>query len=265
MRLLQRYARLYWNFIRFSCAQASAFRAEFWMRIFMDVFYYAAAIGFYKILFYQTGELVGWNEQEAMVFVALYLLLDAIQMVLISNNSWWFPALIHRGDLDYYLVRPVSTLFFISVRDVGVASLVKVMMAIGIVTWAISNVPHPLSLGQLTLSLVLLLNGVFLFYCLRWLSIIPVFWSQTGRGLDNLFWQMNDLMQRPDAIYRGIFRTLLVTIIPFSLMASFPARIAIEGISWRVILHALCASVWMFAILLWVWRRGLKIYSSASS
>jgi ABC-type uncharacterized transport system permease subunit len=39
------------------------------MRIFMDVFYYGAAIGFYKILFCQTGELVGWNEQEALLVV----------------------------------------------------------------------------------------------------------------------------------------------------------------------------------------------------
>jgi ABC-2 type transport system permease protein len=265
MKLVQRYARLYWNFIRFSCAQASAFRAEFWMRIFMDIFYYGAAIGFYKILFYQTGELVGWNEQEALLFVGLYLLLDAIQMVCIATNSWWFPALIHRGDLDYYLVRPVSTLFFVSLRDVGVASVINVLLALGIVAWAISNLPQPVSIGQLVVSMILLVNGTFLFYCLRWLSIVPVFWSQAGRGLDNVFWQMNDLMQRPDAIYHGVFRIVLVTVIPFALMASFPARIAIEGISWGIILHALCASVWMFGILLWIWKRGLKIYSSASS
>jgi len=235
------------------------------MRIFMDVFYYAAAIGFYKLIFHQTGDLVGWSESEAMVFVGLYLLLDAIQMVCIANNSWWFPAIIQRGDLDYYLVRPVSTLFFISVRDIGIASVVNVLLALGILVWAVGNLPYSIGVAQLTLSLVLLLNGVFLFYCLRWLSILPVFWSQTGRGLDNLFWQMNDLMQRPDAIYRGMFRIILVTVIPFALMASFPARIAVEGVSWGIILHALCASIWMFMLLLFVWRRGLKIYSSASS
>ncbi len=263
--IITRYAKLYWNFIRFSFAQASALRAEFWMRIFMDVFYYAAAIGFYKLIFHQTGELVGWSEQDAMLFVGLYLLLDGLQMTLFANSSWWFPALVNRGDLDYYLVRPVSTLFFISLRDISLASLVNVMMAASIVVWAIVNLPHPITLAQIALSFILLLNGLFIFYCLRWLFMLPVFWSQMGRGLDNVFWMMNDLMQRPDAIFRGIFRILLVTIIPFSLMASFPARIAIEGISLPTIAHALCASVWMFSLMLFVWRRALKIYSSASS
>lgn len=231
----------------------------------MDVFYYAAAIGFYKLLFYQVGELVGWSERDAMLFVSFYLLLDGLIMVFISNSSWWFPPLVSRGDLDYYLVRPVSILFFVSLRDISLASMVNVVMAVGLVIWAIANLGHPISLAQIVISLLLLLNGMFLFYCLRWLSLLPVFWSQTGRGFDNLFWQINELQHRPDGIYRGGFRILLVTILPFALMASYPARIAIEGISWSLVAHALCASVWMFSILLLIWRRALSRYSSASS
>ena len=42
---------------------------------------------------------------------------DAIHMTVFSNNMWWFPIFINRGDLDYYLIRPVSSLFFLSLRD----------------------------------------------------------------------------------------------------------------------------------------------------
>ena len=267
------YLKLYGHFIRFSFARSSAFRFEFWTRVCMDLMYYAVGIGFYKLLFFQTTSLVGWSEAEALVFVGLYLLLDALQMVFIANNTWWFPVLVTRGDLDYYLVRPVSTLFFVSLRDIGVASIVNVIAALGIVLWALNNLSASavpglytgMSLWQAIITGILLLNGVFLFYCLRWLFIMPIFWSQTGRGLDNLFWQMHVLLERPDGIYRGVFRLLLVTVVPFGLMASFPARIALDGFSWGIVAHSLGASVWMFTLLLFIWKRALRGYSSASS
>ena len=44
---------------------------------------------------------------------------------------WWLPMLINRGDLDYYLVRPVSTLFFVSFRDFAANSFVNLVIATG--------------------------------------------------------------------------------------------------------------------------------------
>src|SRR5690606_31745219 len=101
-------------FIRFSFSKALEFRVEFYLRIIMDIVYYAVNIAFFKTLFLHTPTLGGWNEKEVTIFVACYILVDALNMTFFANNAWQIPGLINKGDLDYYLLRPVSPLFFLS-------------------------------------------------------------------------------------------------------------------------------------------------------
>lgn len=260
-----RYLRLYLYFVRFSISRALEFRADFTFRIFMDSVYYAVNLLFYKVLFLHTGSLVGWREDEVMVFVGGYLLLDAINMTFFSNNFWWLPHFINRGDLDYYLTRPVSSLFFLSLRDFAANSFLNLVMSVGIFVWALSAYAGPVTPGAVALYLVLLLVGTSLYYSLRMLTLIPTFWLHSGRGLEQLFWTTTRFMERPDRIFTGWVRRVLVSVLPFSLMASFPARIFLEGMDWSLLLHLVGTALLFFLAVLLFWRAGLRAYSSASS
>ena len=124
-------------FARFSASKYMQFRFDFFFRIGMDVIYYIINISFYRVLFLHTQFLAGWSEPKMMVFVSGYLLIDAITMTLFTNNQWMLPTYVNRGDLDYYLIRPVSSLFFLSLRDIAINSFVNLVMAAGIMVWAI--------------------------------------------------------------------------------------------------------------------------------
>ncbi|HEX4926103.1 MAG TPA: ABC-2 family transporter protein, partial [Bdellovibrionales bacterium] len=102
---MMRYARLYAYFLRFSFSRSMEFRLDFTFRIIMDLLYYVVQIVFYKVIFLNTPGLAGWNEGQIMIFVSGYLIVDALNMTLFSNNLWWLPTYVNRGDLDYYLVR----------------------------------------------------------------------------------------------------------------------------------------------------------------
>src|ERR1017187_3025518 len=127
MQIIVRYVRLFAYFVSFSFSRSFEFRFDFYMRIIMDVVYYAVALSFFKILFLHTPNLGGWNEPQMMIFVSAYIMVDAINMTLFANNLFQFPSLVNRGDLDYYLVRPVSTLFFVSLRDFAANSFVNIL------------------------------------------------------------------------------------------------------------------------------------------
>ena len=122
---LLRYLRLYGYFVRFSTSRTLEFRIDFFFRVFMDLVYYGVNIAFYGVIFLHTELLGGWTRDQSLVFMGGFLLVDAIVMTLFSNNIWWLPILINRGDLDYYLLRPVSSLFFLSVRDFAVNSFIN--------------------------------------------------------------------------------------------------------------------------------------------
>ncbi len=80
-----------------------------------------------------------------------------------------------------------------------------------------------------------------------------------------LFFQLNRFIERPDAIFKGAVRVILTSVLPFSVMASFPARLFMDGFSWGVFLHFMGVFVGFALFINWFWKKGLRAYSSASS
>ena len=260
-----RYLRLYLSFVRFSISRAVEFRLDFFCRILMDLVFYAVNIAFFKVLFLQISNLGGWDQSQVMVFVASYLVADAIQMTIFANNVWVIPTMINRGDLDYYLVRPVSSLFFMGLRDVAVGSLINLICALSILYWALSSYHGPLGIMQLSVFALTLMNGAFIYFLIGLVFVLPAFWTHSARGFTQAFFATNQLFEKPYTIYRGAIRVFLTYVLPYTLMASFPARIIFEGISLEVLLHLSIVTLLLFILIVVLWNRGLRVYSSASS
>ena len=261
----RRYLRLFGHFVAFSFSRSFEFRFDFYIRIVMDIVYYAVAIAFFKIILLHTPELGGWNEPQMMIFVAAYCMVDALNMTLFSNNMWQFPLLVNRGDLDYYLIRPVSSLFFISLRDFAANSFVNLLITGGLFIWAVGRYPEPISAWKIGLFLLLMLNGTLIFYCLNAMANMMVFFTQSSEGFGHMVWTMMKFGERPDRIYTGLLRRFVTFVLPFALIASFPTRLLIEEFDWRILAHVMGVTAALFAFTLWVWSRALGSYSSASS
>lgn len=262
---MSRYFRLYAHFLRFSFSKALQFRLDFSFRILMDILYYLVNILFFKVIFLHTSVLGGWSGEQMMVFVSCYLLADAINMTVFSNNMWWLPNFINKGELDYYLIRPVSPLFFLSLREFSANSFLNLIMAGVFFTYSLMQLPNAISFGNLALLLLLIMNGALIYYCTQMMMILPVFWTQSARGFVDLFYSMGLAMERPDKIYKGWLRIVFTIILPFSLIASFPAKLFLEGFHWGTFIHLSLVSIALWSLMLFTWSRGLKNYSSASS
>jgi ABC-2 type transport system permease protein len=260
-----RYLRIYFYFLRFSFSKALEFRVDFTFRIIMDAIFYIVNIGFYKILYSHTSTLAGWREDQIMVFICSYLMIDALYMTFFSSNMWWLPTFINRGDLDFYLIRPVSSLFFLSLREFSANSLFNLIISFGLMFWALIHYQDPIHPLALIGYFLLLINGSGLHYIIQMFMILPVFWTQSPRGFNDLFFSLGVAMERPDRIYKGWLRILFCFVMPFALIVSFPARLFFESFNSFIFLHLLVISICFWSLLLYLWKIALKNYSSASS
>ena len=95
------YLRLYLQFLKFSFSRSLEYRMDFWFRIVMDCMFYLVELAFFTILYQHTDMLGGWNYDQILIFVSGFLVIDAIHMTVFSNNMWWMPILVNKGDLDY--------------------------------------------------------------------------------------------------------------------------------------------------------------------
>ncbi len=262
---MTRYLRLYAHFVRFSFSRAMMFRFDFTFRIFMDALWYCVNTAFFWVLFEHTDNLGGWTFDQTFLFLGGVFVADAIQMTLFANNMWMLPIAINNGDLDYHLTRPVSSLFFLSLREFAANSFINLIMAVGIFAWAIVRFPGPLGAGPLTLYVLLLLVGVFLHYSLQLMFLIPTFWMHTSSGLREIFWSVDQCGSRPHTIYRGWTRRILLSLLPLALTTSLPAYGLFTGYSWMLLAHIAGVTACAFVLMVSMWTIGLRSYASASS
>ncbi len=260
-----RYVRLYAYLLRFSFSRAMEFRIDFFFRIGMDILWNAMYLAFFSVIFLHTPLLGGWTHDQIYVFVGVLFVTDALHMTFFSNNLWWFPIHVNKGDLDYYLVRPVSALFFLSLKEFAANSAVNLLISLGILTWALTRYPEPIPPQLIALLGVLIALGVFINYLIGMMFLIPVFWIQNADGLKTLMWNMGSTRGRPHRIYKGWVRRILTTILPYALVVSIPVDGLFGGhpsaTLWHMVAVAFCGSLLLAAF----WRIGLRAYSSASS
>jgi ABC-2 type transport system permease protein len=260
-----RYLRLYLYFLRFSFSRAMEFRVDFFFRIGMDIVWNVVHLAFFTLVFRQVGLLAGFDRDQIYVFVGAMFVVDAVHMSVFSNNMWWLPILVNRGDLDYYLVRPVSSLFFMSVRDFAANSFVNLLIAIGVLVWAVARYPHPLGAGPLAFFAAMLGVGVFVQYAIHMLFLIPVFWLHSAHGLKEVYFSLSSLSARPHRIFTGWVGRLIVTALPFAFVVSYPVETLFRPVTPGLLLHV-AAIVAVCAVAVGVlWRIGLRSYASASS
>jgi ABC-2 type transport system permease protein len=260
-----RYIRLYLYFLQFSLAKFAAFRFDFFARIAMDTLFYASSMGIFQVIFLHADQLGGWDKNQVMFFMSLYFVVDALAMITTAGSMWNFPKEINKGGFDYYLLRPVSTIFFACFRDINLASIVNLAMALGLLGWSLGQLSIPLSVALFAKLLIAISFGYYFFWIMHLMVILPVFWTHSVDGVRSVYFNLLILGERPDGIYRGFLRKLFVTAIPFSLIASIPARLIFDE-SWQKHLWHLLGMGVIFAVLIRIfWARGLRAYSSASS
>ncbi|MEM7164463.1 MAG: ABC-2 family transporter protein [Planctomycetota bacterium] len=260
-----RYLRLYAYFVRFSFSRALEFRTDFFFRVVMDAVFYAVHIAFWSVLYEHTDILGGWTRDKIYIFAASYFMIDALHMTIFSNNAWWLPIFINKGDLDYYLVRPVSPLFFLSFRDFAANSFLNLLLAAGLLIFMIARYPDPLGAMNIALYLVLLFCGFLIHYMVYMMFIIPAFWTHTDQGLRDLFFNIERLAEYPHRVYTGWARRIIVSVAPFALMTSYPCMLLFEGGSVSLFLHTAAVLAGTFGAMVFLWRLGLRSYASASS
>jgi ABC-2 type transport system permease protein len=262
---MKRYLRLYLRFLSFSFSRALEFRLDFFFRIWMDLVWNAVNFGFFWVIYQHVPLLGGWTFDQMLVFIGGVFFTDGIHMTVFSSNMWWLPIFINKGDLDYHLTRPVSPLFFVSLREFAANSFVNLLVASGILVWALARFPGHFGFRSVLVYLALLFVGVLLHYALNMIFLIPTFWMHTSSGLREIFFQMEQYTTRPYGIFTGWVARTLISILPFALIVSFPTRALFEGLSGKLAFHMLAVTAAAFVVMKVLWMAGIRAYASASS
>lgn len=262
--ILAKYFGLYKAFFRASFIADMEFRANFLVRIVTDIFWYIAQILTFEVLYRHTTMIGNWNLSQTRVFLGILFVIDAVYMVLLSENLDRFSDKVRKGDLDLLLAKPVNAQFMVSLQRVNTAIMGNMLIAFSWMIFSLSQLPE-FSWWRLLWLILLIPCGVTVIYALRFMmGALAVIFTRS-ENIQFMWYQLYKLGMRPDSIYFPWLKFIILTIVPVGVIASVPARALLDPPNYLLFVWVLVLAPSLIFISNRFWKFCLKYYSSASS
>ncbi len=260
-----RYFKLIGVFAKYSLMSALEYRINFITGMTVEMGWMIIKL-LYVAIIYKAGTSIGiLTPDHILLFIGTYVLMTGIYM-LYFGNFCSIPGMVQQGELDLYLVKPVSLQFLVTMRRLEFAYLLP-NLAAGVsmimTGWSLAGLPvNALSIAGF---LFYLICGCLLTYSLFLLPYILGFWIISVGGISdisNALWDFNNM---PSMIYGKWFRRIGTYILPVFVITNFPGLFLMGELSAFACVWGAVAPVLFFALSRTLWKISLKRYSSASS
>jgi ABC-2 type transport system permease protein len=268
------YPRVWLTFVRNALVREMTFRGNFIAEVLTILFWFAAQIVLFDVIYSQTNAIRDWNRYDYFAFMATGMLINAVVEGLFMPNFSNFSELIRTGDLDFALVKPIDTQFLISNQNFSWSQSVDVLMSIGLLTWALIKSDTPVTPGRLLAYALLVGFGIAFYYAMMLILASTSIWLGRNQSLYEFWYYVTSFGRYPQNMYRG--QSMLGDVIwfgfsfilPLLLVITVPARIVLNKVLepnlWVVIL-APCATIALLIVSRMVFQKALSQYRSASS
>ncbi|MEY2643792.1 MAG: hypothetical protein RLZZ611_441 [Cyanobacteriota bacterium] len=228
---------------------------------------------FVLTLLYDHGrDLGGWSWSEALIVLGLYTLLDGFTSCLLQPNLSRIVNHVQSGSLDFVLLKPIDSQFWLSTRQISPWGLPGVFAGFGLVGWGMGHGAvvliwtQPLLLsGRLLLGGCLLLSAAAILYSLWFLlASLSVWFVKVWNATEVLRYTLV-AGRYPVAAYPSALRLLFTFVLPVAFLTTVPAEALLGRASAGWAAGSLLAAVLALACSRAFWRHALRHYTSASS
>jgi ABC-2 type transport system permease protein len=240
--------------------------SSFWAALAVDSTLFLLQAAVFAAIFTNVEEIRGWTAWHSVFFVGTFTLIDGLFMCSYFFGLIGLPELIMTGNLDYYLVKPMNALAHLAFRSFDAGSIFIALPAIGLLTVsgsALGLPMNPMTLISYAMAIMLMLILVF---DLMVLIRVPAF---RFKRLSSLQTAENALIESafrvPGRLWTGFFRVAFCVILPYGIIATFPAEVFFGTIGLAQWAETI-AIVSVFSLLARLgWKAGLRRYSGAGS
>jgi ABC-2 type transport system permease protein len=266
---LGRYLRLLAAFARFGLATELAFRANFLVKLVVEVLWLSILLLFYETVFGKTQTVAGWDRHEYLFFVGCHYALAGVIETFFLENCTGFADLIRSGDLDIYLLQPIDEQFLVSTRNIDWSTAPNVFLGAAVMGFALHGMGWHFDPVRVGAFLVLFVCGSAMAYSFLLLLSSTSVWFVRNQSLMEMWWLFTTLMRYPREIFTGSWATpfgrFFTFVVPVLLVVNVPAHTMVKALEPGPIAGMLVAAAVLLAVSRRFFRYALQSYRSASS
>lgn len=243
-----------------------AYFANNWAGLLSTLGYTLTYLLFINIVFANIKNMAGYSRDEVLFLTMMGQLSFYILATFSMNNADQLIRDVNRGNLDLILLKPLPTLFYVSLRYINLLSLLRnggipVFFIIIAIHWTNLH----LTAFSIICGIIAFIFGLIASDTVKFLLSIPVFWKGEAQELSGLYYSLID-DNFPWEGLNPFMRMTFAVLVPVFISVPVATSIFLNKSS---ILPLLVLAVAVGSICLWiksyVWKVALRNYTSASS
>lgn len=215
-------------------------------------------------LFYRTGyTFEGWSWEEALIILGIFTLLQGVSATFLVPNLNRIVGLVQQGTLDFVLLKPISSQFWLSFRTISPWGIPDLLF--GAVVIAYAGIRLNLGINNYLSGLIPICFGIMILYSIWFILGATSIWFVKIYNVTEVLRGLLDAGRFPMVAYPATYRFFFTFIVPVAFLTTVPAQ-AMLGRSHEA--WVVSAGVLAFGLIgasAIFWRFALRFYTSASS
>ena len=217
-------------------------------------------------LFARFRRLEGWGFAEVALLYGVVSVAFALADSLTRGFDLFGEQFVKTGDFDRLLVRPRSTILQLLGYELRITRIGR--LAQGVLAWAVgahlSRIEWPMT-SWIILALAVV-GGIALFSGILILQATLAFWTVESLEIANtLTYGGVEAGQYPLDVYARWFRDFLVYVVPIGCISYYPVSVVLGRVGHVPYALTPMLGVAFLCAALWVWRFGVRRYTSTGS
>lgn len=263
---IKKYYKIYLALIRFAAIDIVYYRASFILGMLVDFGYVIVMLVFFHVVYGNIDTIAGWDYYEMLFFMGLNTI--SWQILLITNyvyGGFKVGDKIKSGEMDLILLKPVNSLFLTYFGKVYLTGFAPFLLAGYLIYTAVSNLDVQFNAGNLLSGGILFVAGLVITNSIMIIITSLAFKFTSSSILADVARDILKFGNNPHQIYQGLWQRLFYFIFPVIFISSIPAQAFLHGVSNLTLALGVVAAIISVLVMLLVWNKMLKYYTSASS
>jgi len=260
------YAGLYWCYARILLKAWSQYRVDFIIAAVSSILHVGSSLLFLTVIFDNIPQLEGWTFHEVLLIWGMMVTaLDLANGFLdVPHRIDYY---IRSGEFDRLLIRPPAPLFQIAgERGLTLPALGRALVGAAAILIAVVALRGQLPWWTVLYLPVAIVSGVLIMFSMQLILACLSFWViSTFSVMQTVTW-MNQFGEYPVTIFSPVLQFLFTWVLPFAMMAFYPAAFLLRGDEYRLYgLLAPLVGLAFFGASLAFWRVAIRHYQSTGS
>jgi ABC-2 type transport system permease protein len=219
---------------------------------------------FSLFLFYRKGyHFQGWRWEEALIVVGVFTFLEGFASAFLASNLNRIVKHIQNGTLDFVLLKPISSQFWLSFHSFSLWGLPDLLFGLAIILYA-GNLLG-VGIGAYFLAAIPLLFGLTIMYSLWFMLGATSIWFTKIYNITEVLKGLLAAGRFPIGAYPATYRFFFTFVVPVTFLTTVPAETLLGRVDPLWIFSGGGLAIGLLILSSQVWRFALRFYTSASS